>query len=209
MDKTILDLLSLILSGAGIFSLLTQFYVSKPPQLNQTFWDANPFQEKYNIQEDAKKNTDNLFLCLAAIGLLLQSYSIINSDQLPNHQYYNRCYWVFLGAGVFISAVIVIGLSQLGKWLAKRKWMPLMIAKQKEVYSQAKDILDNDGYRSDQISQKDHMNDPEKYRTINLETAKSHITQIEDLLGVKKNSDDLKKRADDLLRFWPDFKKKS
>jgi hypothetical protein len=43
MDKTLLDLISLLIAGAGLFAVLTKFNV---PQLRATYWDENPYALK-------------------------------------------------------------------------------------------------------------------------------------------------------------------
>ncbi|MFA6472823.1 MAG: hypothetical protein WCU00_12360, partial [Candidatus Latescibacterota bacterium] len=46
IDKTSLNLISILISGAGLFAVLTKYNV---PELNMTYLDGNPFAEKREV----------------------------------------------------------------------------------------------------------------------------------------------------------------
>lgn len=71
MDKTIINILTFLISGSGFFMALTKFNV---PQLNQTFLGTNPFLIK---RDKIDSVMTGVFTLLAISGLLLQLYSEI------------------------------------------------------------------------------------------------------------------------------------
>ena len=46
MDRTILNIVSILIGGAGLVTALTGFNV---PQLNMSFWGENPFAVKRDV----------------------------------------------------------------------------------------------------------------------------------------------------------------
>lgn len=202
-DKTFLNLISLLLSGSGIFSLLSQFYVPKaPPESRMSYWGSNPFIIKQNHQEIIKRTTDKLFFLMTFLGTLIQALSIIYSPVLKENQFRVIQYWLFFIVGLIVIVSVVIALSKLGVYLARRKWIPETVNNQREVFKQAKYILDNGGWREDQINQKSQITNPEEYRAINFGKAKEWIEQIEKLLEIKANGPDLKIRAKNLEKYF-------
>jgi hypothetical protein len=196
MDRTILNLLSLIIGGSGIFVVLTKFNV---PELNKSFWDENPFA----IKRDAIDNVMTwIFTCLALVGLLLQIIGEIFSDRFPERQYTIRFYAWFSFASLLALVAVVFFLTAIGNRIAKRTWMPLIVAKMTDAYNQTRFIIEHDGWRADQMNVKDTLADPTPYRRANFETAESRIAQIEKLLDLPSDGDDLKLRLERLKPYF-------
>lgn len=206
LDKTILNMLSILMSGAGIFSVLSQFYIPKePPELHMTFYGANPFAIKHSHQLSVKNLTDNLFIGLAALGLFIQVPLAIYEDDIHKSGFSKNQYWLVFIFIAFVIAFLVISSAAFAKRRAKKKWFPEIIQSQRDAFDQAKDILSHDGWRTDQLNVKNTISDPEKYRIINFETAKKHIVQLEKLLSVKSQADDLKDRIEKIEPYF-DFR---
>jgi len=81
MDRTILNILSVLLGGAGLLVVLTKFNV---PELNMTFWDQNPFAIKRDVVDSVMTW---IFTGLTIFGLVIQLISEILGDRLPTRQY--------------------------------------------------------------------------------------------------------------------------
>ena len=196
MDRIILNILSLLVAGAGVFSALTKFYV---PELDASFIGHNPFAIKANAIDDV---TTKIFVGLGIIGLLLEAGTLIFGDQLPE-AVHSRCFYmmVFL-AGLCISLVSIWGLKNVGYHLSRQVWFPKIVESQMQIYNDARSILDHDGWQQDQLKNKDKLTDPEKYRLANFEQVEDHIGQIEKLLDVKSERGELQDRLRNLEKYF-------
>ncbi len=195
LDKTILNMLSILMSGAGIFSVLSQFYIPKEPaELHMTFWGSNPYAIKHSHQMGVKNLTDNLFIGMATLGLLIQIPLAIYEDNFRKSGFSKSQYWLVFIFIALVIAFLVMSTAAFAKRRAKKKWLPEIVQSQSTALEQAKDILAHDGWRTDQLNVKDTISDPEKYRSINFETAEKHVAQIEKLLEIKSHGNDLKDR---------------
>ena len=188
MDKTLVNLISILVTGSGLFAVLTKFNV---PELSGTFWGHNPFM----IKRDAIDTTMTwIFASLALFGLLAQVFAEIVGDALPDRLYTSSSYVVFFIGGLVCTTLLVFLLGSIGKRLARRKWFPRIIESNTEGFRSIQSILANDGWREDQLAHKDSIPDPENYRKKNLEQASQRLAQIEKLLELSNVSDDLEPR---------------
>ena len=71
MDKTSINLLTILIAGAGLFGALVKFY---SPEVNYSFFGENPFLVKRDIIENTMSW---IFTLLALSGLLFQAYKEI------------------------------------------------------------------------------------------------------------------------------------
>src|SRR5437879_7163823 len=103
MDRTGLNVVSMVLGGAGILTVLTGFNV---PQLRMSFWGENP----YELKRDAIANAmDWIFAGLTLIGIAIQIVAEIVGDSLPERLYTVHSY-------VRVTAVSVLATVGL-VWL--------------------------------------------------------------------------------------------
>ena len=103
---------------------------------------------------------------------------------------------------LFLIFLCVPTIGNFGRYVAKRKWFPLIIQNQGEIFLQSKHIIEHDGLSEDQIKQKNLLGDVEKYRRINYESTEKKISQIEKLLEVKKRFTQLEDRIKYLERYY-------
>jgi hypothetical protein len=196
VDRTIMNLLSFIIGGGGLFVVLTKFNV---PELNMMFFGENPFAIKRDTIDTVMTW---MFTVVTLIGILLQIYSEILGEGLPSRQHSSRFYAYFsLGSLVAIAVVILI-LTGIGERIAKRIWLPEIVAKMTDSYRSAQFIIEHDGWREDQLSVKESTPNPTMYREANFQTAKERITQIEKLLDLPADNRELEVRLDRLKPYF-------
>lgn len=131
------------------------------------FCSANQIQRpraKYELlerepvcaQRDALDNVMTwIFTGLALVGLILQIIGEIFSDRFPERQYTIRFYAWFSFASLLALVAVVFILTTIGNRIAKRTWMPLIVAKMTDAYNQTRFIIEHDGWRADQMNVKD------------------------------------------------------
>jgi hypothetical protein len=197
MDRTVLNILSVMLGGAGLFVVLTKFNV---PEVNMTFWDQNPFLVKRDAIEGVMTW---IFTGLTLFGLLIQLVGEIFGDRLETRRYGSTFYvWIALATLILVLAVVWL-LTKAGNRLAKRTWMPAIITMMTDAYTSARFIVDHDGWREDQFPTKDTLPDKETHRRTNFQTANERFSTIEKLLDLPPIKEkDLKSRRDRLKPFF-------
>src|ERR1700682_4558547 len=98
MDRTLINLVSILVGSAGLFTVLTGFNV---PELNMSFFGANP----YAVKRDAIESTMKwIFAVVALFGLVLQLWAEIWGVNLPDRSHNSKYYINFcVGSLVAIS----------------------------------------------------------------------------------------------------------
>ena len=188
MDKTLINLLSILIGGAGLFAVLTKFSV---PDLNMTFLGENPFAVK---RDSIDKVMTWMFMGLALAGVLIQVLRLIFDDRLAERLHGPWFYALAAVAGVFAVAALVIGLAFTGNKIAKAFWLPKIIESQRELFQSSAFIVEHDGWREDQIPVRQDLQNKEFYRQKNYETVNNRLGQIERLLDLPNSSGDLTER---------------
>ncbi len=196
MDKTSLNLISIVLAGVGLFVVLTGFSV---PELHATFLGTNPFAVKRDIIASVMTG---LFTGLALLGLLVQVGVAIWSNNIEERIHTTRFYIAFFVVMLAVGVALVPLLTAVGNRVARRSWLPQIVENQKEVYKATRFVIEHDGWREDQLPARATLADPERYRTANLETAARQVEQIEKLLELVSSSGDLRARLDGLTPYF-------
>lgn len=179
-DKTCLDLLTILIAGAGIFAALFEYSV---PQLTKTFWNENPYLVKQNI---IKSTLDSCFISIAVLGLLIQSFSIIYSPRINEKTRSETFYFLFFVIGIAVMFLVINLVAVVGHRVARKRWLPLITEKQSDVFENTKFIIENGGWNENQIKDRDagKIENPENNIKRNFETADKNLTQMEDLLAL-------------------------
>ena len=144
MDKTLLDLITLLIAAAGLFAVLTKFNV---PQLRATYWNENPYALK---RDEIDRVMTWLFTGMAGIGIVVQFVKLGIFYDLPERRYGATTYSLFFGLGIIVMGVALLAVAKIGYWIAKRRWFPKTVESQEPLYQAAKFILEHDGWREDQ-----------------------------------------------------------
>jgi hypothetical protein len=196
MDKTILDLFSLLIAGGGLFAVLTKFNV---PQLRATYFNENPYALK---RDEIDRVMTWLFTGMAGIGIVVQFLKLAIFYDLPERSYGAAIYSLFFGLGILIMVVALFAVAKIGYWIAKRRWFPKTVESQEPLYQTAKFILEHDGWREDQWEKRADLSGKEKYVAANMDTVCKYLNQIEDLLDCPSGHIQSKDRIRRLARFF-------
>src|SRR5665213_45871 len=118
MDRTTLNIVSIVAGGAGLFVVLTKVNV---PELNMTFLGANPFA----IKRDAIEGVMTwIFTLLTLAGAVLQLAGEIWRKRFHSGTRSSRFYAVVTVGAVLITTLVVLSLTFLGNRFARRSWQP-------------------------------------------------------------------------------------
>ena len=177
MDKTSLNLISILIGGAGLFVAITKFNV---PELNMTFLDTNPFAIK---RDEIDSVMTWIFTSLAGVGVLVRAVVLISDCR--EERSHKTCYYVSFFLITFtLTAFLVMLLTVVGNKLARTRWLPKIVENQGELYKSSKFIIEHDGWREDQLPVKDNFQNPEENRRENHQAADQYLTQMEKLLDI-------------------------
>ena len=191
------SLLAILVGGAGLFTVLSKFNV---PELNVAFYGQNPFAVKHDVIDGV---ITWVFTLMAVTGLVLQAGAEIAGDRLPDRRHRKPAFYLrFFAVGVVAMVAIVWLLTAASYRVAKSYWWPEIIVLQREAFKAAEFVVQNQGWREDQLPIKERLQDAEKHRQANLDQAKERINQIERLLELEPLSEDLRAR---IVRLQPFF----
>ena len=196
MDQTFLDLISLLIAGAGLFAVLTKFNV---PQLRATYFNENPYALK---RDEIDRVMTWLFTGMAGIGIVVQFLKLAILYDLPERSYGAATYSLLFGLGILVMVVALFAVSKIGYWIAKGRWFPETIESQEPLYQTAKFILEHDGWREDQWEKRIDLSEKEKYVAANMDTVCKYLNQIEDLLDCPSGHLQSKDRIRRLAHFF-------
>lgn len=198
IDRTLLNIISILFSAAGLFVVLTEFNV---PQLNMSFFEENPFALKRDVIETTMKW---LFTGVALAGLALQLWAEVWGVHLRNQIYKRRLYVQATTGGVIAVAILVWALTGVGNSVARWKWQPKVIEMQRVMFDRSKFIVEHDGWTPEHWENRNDLvsrGESDRLRSAGIETAEKNLTQIEDLLEIGRSSD-LSHRVEALHRFF-------
>lgn len=182
IDRTIVNIVSILVGAAGLFTVLTEFNV---PELHITFFDRNPFAEKRAVIASTQSW---VFTGLTLLGLVIQMWAQVAGSQLEERVHEAATYWKICASGIAVLALAVWGLSQLGYALARPKWEPLAVEFQREAFTRAAFVVANEGWTPEHLAQRAQIvregNAP-RYTKGNLENAERDVGYMEKLLEVE------------------------
>ncbi len=188
------NLVSILVGGAGLLTVLTGFNV---PQLNMSFFGENPYAVKRDVIETTMKW---VFAIVALIGLVLQLWAEIWGAHLPERSHHMKHYINFGVGGLVAVGVMVWVLSGFGNWIARLQWQPAVVSLQREPFDRAKFVVEHDGWTPGHWENQEAITrsgDSDRYKGDNMKAAGEHISQIEDLLDVNPQVD-LRRRIEAL-----------
>jgi hypothetical protein len=177
MDKTVLNLVAILITGTGVIGSLVAY---EPPEVNATYWDLNPFAYK---KSEIDKVSRRAFAFLALLGLAVQAYPFFIVG-LPEQHHTTAFYLLFFAVGAVLMAGIGFGMRKLCMAWARKSWFPKLRDQMRETYESTLFIIENDGWRPDQVQIKDQLNNPEMYRNANFESVDSRIATLQKVFDI-------------------------
>ena len=141
MDRTQLNIISILLGGAGLFAVITGFSV---PEANMTFFDTNPFAVKRDEIESTLKWS---FTIVALCGILLRLAAEISDWPSRSHSW--KYYIIFCAGCVFVVVILMSVVTVVGKRIARSHWEPKVIELQREHFESVKLLVERDGKSDD------------------------------------------------------------
>jgi len=197
IDISIISLLGLTIIGAGLFEAFHYYYTEK---LHGTFFDENPYAIKAAIINNIHKTA---FTALTLFGLLIQVSAVILTGYIPSRSYSVTLYAIFFVACILFMYPLVKLVAFIARRIARPRWREKITELRREAFNSVKEILDNEGWRNDQLEIKDSLSDPDENKRKNLESAEKGVNQLEDLLEIKSNGS-LQERIAHLETFFAD-----
>lgn len=197
LDRTTLNIVSAIVAGGGLFTVLTAFNV---PEASRSFFGDNPFLIK---RETIEQVMDWIFSLVAVLGLIIQLWAEIWGSQLPDRLYTDSSYVRVAIATTILVGVSVWGLSVVGRRIARRSWLPTIVDGQRELFKAATETVFNDGLTPAELdhTQSLPLDARERRRASNLADAEAQLSQIERLLEIS-HKDALTDRVERLRPFF-------
>lgn len=198
MDRTLVNIASIVIGGAGLFAVLTEFNV---PGLNMSFFGENTFAVKRDVIETIMTR---LFTFVALTGLGLQLWAEVWGAHLREHTHKRTLYIQAIIGSVIAVAMLVWALTGIGNSVARRVWQPKVVDMQRVVFDRSKFIVEHDGWTPEHWENRNELvsrGESERLRTAGMETAEKDLAQIEDLLDVSR-SGDLLRRIEALQPFF-------
>ena len=172
MDITILNIISTLLIGGGLFGGLTKYNV---PELSDSFYNINPFQIKQRIID---RILTYIYTGITLAGLFIQIIIIIYGSHFEEKLHQGCLYWDIFFIGFVITIILIIVLSKLGLFFARRIWLPKIENLMKEAFNHALYTVENNG--ENYQTERDTRSQEEK----NLDEAEERVEIIEKLLEI-------------------------
>ncbi|MBI3915471.1 MAG: hypothetical protein HY322_00490 [Betaproteobacteria bacterium] len=195
MDKAILNLITILIAGTGVIGSLITY---EPQELNATYLDFNPFAYK---KSEIEKVLRRAFVYLALFGLAIQAYPFFVTG-LPDQKHTLTFYLSFFVIGAAVMAGLGLGIRRLCMVHARKSRFPELRNRMREMYESSLFIMENDGWRADQLQVKDQLNNPEMCRNANFESADSRITTLQKAFDIPDVPGDRKAKIAILKRIF-------
>jgi hypothetical protein len=178
IDRTSLNLVSLIVGSAGLLTALTGFNV---PQLRESFYGDNPYLLKRDIIASVM---DWIFGGLAVAALIVQLLAEIAGPSIEERLYTTASYARVTALAAAATGILVWALTKMGRRLAARRWRPLIVDRYREMLERAAFVLTHDGLFPEHFQERERFSDGQNAftREKDLSRVDEHLNLIDDLL---------------------------
>jgi hypothetical protein len=197
MDITMLNVISICISGLGIIGAITKF---NHKNLYKTVWDSNFFQKKARIVDDY---VQIVFTVIVFIGLAVQFVSIIFSDKIPERIHSEFYYFMFICLTLLLTIILGIGLLYLSKFMARRKWAHGFVIELSKSLSQIEKMINPNGKRS---VNDEHDNTNTDTNQPSYQSGEKELIFFEELFEIKPKSNDLNVRLGIICKYFESHK---
>jgi hypothetical protein len=164
-------------------------YVKAHPKETRQFLGFNPYLQKKQIAEKYQGRVAKTAVILAIVFsicgfVLMYSKPKLNVFSLP---------FVLTATSILLPCMLLTKFVL--RKIIKKEQIRIVVAGHREMFNSVKEILQNDGWRNDQLNVKDSLADPERCLKANWETADERLGQIEELLEVNPKVKDRRTRV--------------
>jgi hypothetical protein len=135
MDKTLLDIVSVFLGGAGVIGAIVKY---KYPEARKTYWDGNLYNEKADIIDDT---IVIVFSILTVISLFIQIVIKIWNDKIPERLYNSNTYLICSIIGLIITSSLIAVFLLISYRIAQLFWFPMIAREYKDNIILARTII--------------------------------------------------------------------
>ena len=175
MDKTLLNIISMILGAVGLIGAITKYDF---PKARKTVYGENLFALKENIVNNF---VVWYFTLYAAFGLFIQVvFGEVFADGMKDRLHDNGFYLMALIVSLGLIASLIPILKSLSRWVSKSYWHSEIVPKAKANFLLAKELYQIDA----------NKNLPENPKALQI------TDWLEELFEIKSNKRDLKSRLD-------------
>jgi hypothetical protein len=181
MDRTILNIVSLIIGGVGLFLALVGY---NTPELNQTFFDENPFAKKRDTIQTVHTWS---FAIFASLGVAIQVGAEVWSDPAQARLFSPQHYAAFALVAILVVSFLAIATVGLARLIARRIWRPRAVEDHREMIDICRFVIENGGWERQHIAEWQSWQDSERQRVLaqNAKSLEDRIAHMESLLEVK------------------------
>jgi hypothetical protein len=144
-DRTMANVISIVLTAVGVLVVFTKYSV---PEVNMTFYGANPFTWKREIIESAMTW---IFTAVTLVGLAIQGWAEI--FELPTRSHTRPFYLLFTLSSIFMSVLLTLVLTAAGHTIAKRSWLPRVLVWYSGSYNWVDFMLTHKGMSADELTE--------------------------------------------------------
>lgn len=191
-----IDIMALLVTGAGFFIVLTKYNV---PEVANSFWNGNPFLVK---RESTETTMNWIFTTFGICGVLMKIFTEIFGENLVSRAYSPPYYFRFFVITLFVVLLILIVLTSLGKFIAKRFWYPQITQICDNSFQHYKTIILNDGLSDKQLEDSDKHKENHELKNQNMKRAREYIFLLEKLLDIRVLDYDLEQRVETLQKHF-------
>ena len=105
------------------------------------------------------------------------------ASELPDRRRGSSEYFAFSVVGFATVCLLVWGLTSLGNRIARQKWLPEVVALQRDLFERTRFVTEHQGWPQEQWDARDRMPAEEalRFRTQNLKDAERSLGQMEKL----------------------------
>jgi hypothetical protein len=185
VDRTLINIASILVGGAGLFSILAGYNV---PEVDRSFFGPDPFLVKQGAIAEV---SDSIFAIVTVAALLLQLCAEVIGDAVP-HRIHGSAFYVGAGlVGLAAVALLVRILSRLAGAIARLRWLPQVIQLQADLFDRCEFIVANGGLDRKQLAEPETMSEAlrEEFRRRHLEFAEQYTVELARLLEVDPRGD--------------------
>jgi hypothetical protein len=186
MDRTVLNILSATLSGAGLWVVFSGY---SPREATKSYWGENAYLRKQVIIQGT---INQFFTAFAVVGLAIQVFAEVFGVQPAEPSAGPRWYVPVAFVVMLVTAVLVKTARFSAHHLAREKWRPELLADRRSTFLGHVRCYERGGIPDEHVEEysgtRDRPDWPEVKRS-GLAAVDEFLDQMEDLLELTPLAD--------------------